>query len=813
MDESRGLAQGVTRDSSAPQMRARVEFLELAESLAAVGHWELNLQSGALYWSDEIYRIHGVSPDTYTPDVDSAIGFYHPDDAVHVANLIDSAISEKRSFEFAFRLVRPSGDIRHVQCRARVTLDNSGDVVTLFGVFLDTTDRVETKQALHESQMRFELAVRGSNTGLWYWQIQTDELVWSPRYLEIMDITDADFVPSFEYLKKRLHPQDRRRIVNALKAHLKRRIPFEAEYRLRRDNGDYVWIRARGQAEWDDNGQPVRMAGSAEDVTARRRAGAFREAVYAVSTTADVNFESKVAEILNLGRAYLNLDEGTVCKLDGERAVLAFSSDLNTTLGDDASSHVAGQYFPLTCNAGKLLTHADLTSAQRAEFRQNNINSDRTHYVGLPLRVHGKLYGTVSFSSRSAGMRTFETNETSFVPVLARLLSYEFSQRDALDVAVDARRKVEDKQAEVDRILNTVPVRIWYKDDQNRILRLNQKAADSMNLTIEQAQGASTYALFPAMAKKYHEDDQRVIASGEPEFGIVEQYTPVDGPRGWTSTDKIPFKDEVTGEPRLLVVSQDITPIMDAQRNLELQAEELRRTNHDLDHFAYIASHDLRAPMRGIGQLANWIVEDLGEDLDEDVSAKLHLMQQRVKRMDRMLQDILTFARAGKRDELQHRLDVSAVVSEVIALLAPSEGLKVVSEIPNLYLNMARTQFEQIFLNLIGNAVKHHDCSSGTVSLSANVNKDNVVFCVRDDGPGIPLQFQTKVFEMFATLKRRDEREGSGVGLAVVHRVVRAYGGSVTLTSPLTERGTEFRVALPASLVLRNEKIDSTPTG
>ncbi|MFK8014903.1 MAG: PAS domain-containing protein [Gammaproteobacteria bacterium] len=807
MDGSKVVRKGQSDDKFVAEMRERVQLLEMAESLAAVGHWQIDLRAGKLFWSDEIYRIHGLSPETYTPDISSAIDFYHPDDAPRVAALVDSAISDKRPFEFDVRLLRPDGAIRHVRSRGRITLSDSGEVETVFGVFQDITDTLETKEALEESQLRFDLAVRGSNAGLWYWQIQTGELFWSPRCMEVVGLDPVQYKPTFEDFEDRIHPQDKEAVAAALNAHLEHRVPYDVEFRQRRTDHTYVWIHSRGQAEWDQSGKPVRMAGSVEEIDVRKRHESFREAVYAALTTSNVHVDDKISQMLQLGCDYLNLDKGTICRHSDGRISSEYES------GDDNEQNelenVAVRFTPYVIEADALTTHSDLTPDQRATAGQKKHGGGRVHYVGAPLTVNGRVYGSVSFASRSVARRQFASYETAFVPVLVRLLAYELSQRETLSRAMSANRDVERQQAELDRILNIVPVRIWYKDKNNRILRLNEKAAKSMNMTVADAEGADTYELFPAMARKYHEDDLRVIDSGEAEYGIVEQYTPRDGPRGWISTDKIPFNDDESGEPRLLVVSQDISPMMRAQRDLERQAQELRQTNHDLDHFAYIASHDLRAPMRGIDQLATWIEEDLGDRLDDDVQSKLRLMRKRVGRMDKMLSDILTFARAGKREHTDEGLDVRRVLHGVVEWLAPNEGIDISIEIDALTLLMSRTQFEQLFLNLIGNAIAHHDRAVGTITVEAEVDPNRVVFIVRDDGPGIPVNYQEKVFEMFSTLKRRDEREGSGIGLAVIQRIARAHGGSVTLNSPLTDRGTEFRVSFPASMVSSDVKIDS----
>lgn len=765
----------------------RLKLLEMAANLAHVGHWRLDVAESNLYWSEEIYAIHGVSPADYAPELQSAINFYHPDDAQRVAGLVEAAIAKKEPFDFEFRIVRPDDEIRHVHSRGRVTTDSSGSVSTVFGVIQDITDRVLTEDALREVRLRLDLAVRGSSSGLWYVNLETEELYWSPRLMDMMGIDPKDFRPRLEEFRERLHPDDREVVYSDLEQHINNAVPFNVELRLRDNSGKYPWMQARGQADWDPSGKPLRMAGSVDDITLRKREEIFREQIYAIFTSPTGQVETKIPDILDLSLSFLNLDRAAVYKVVDDGYEIEWASESITASGLGANQMPAVSYLGSVLEGRGVITHNDLADVSNG--------SASIHFISMPLYVDGKPYGALWFASDIATKRVFTNNETTLVPVIERLISFELFQRNALEDTANRR-------AELDRILNGVPVRIWYKDGNNRILRLNNEAARSMNMSVEDAEGADTYDLFPEMAAKYHADDVRVIESGKAEMGIIEKYTPVDGTNGWISTDKIPFLDPETGEARLLVVSQDITALMSAQERLEQQAEELKQSNLDLDQFAYIASHDLRAPMRGVDQLAQWIEEDLGDKVNEDVRKNLALMRGRVARLDRMLTDILLFARAGKRDELQEPIAMDAVLEEVIGWIKPRSRIKVTAQPSSLRVKMSHTQLQQLLLNLINNAVKHHDLEDGRVEVSAQRQGASLVITVRDDGPGIPRKFQSRVFEMFRTLQSRDEREGSGIGLAVVARLVRAYDGRVVLTSPLAdERGTQFQVILPGTLI------------
>ena len=235
-----------------------------------------------------------------------------------------------------------------------------------------------------------------------------------------------------------------------------------------------------------------------------------------------------------------------------------------------------------------------------------------------------------------------------------------------------------------------------------------------------------------------------------------------------------------------------------AEAVLSQQTEDLVRSNEELDRFAYVASHDLKAPLRAIDQLASFIAEDAGERLGEASRGDLNLMRERVHRMERLLDDLLAYSRIGRKESRAVDVNSADVVAEVVNLLSPRPGFEVVAD-PDLPMVRApRVAVELVFRNLIGNALKHHDRETGKVHVSYRGTDGRVEFAIHDDGPGIPAEFSEQVFEMFHTLKPRDVMEGSGMGLATVKKSLESSGGSIRL-DPNQGRGTTFRITWPAA--------------
>jgi PAS domain S-box-containing protein len=246
---------------------------------------------------------------------------------------------------------------------------------------------------------------------------------------------------------------------------------------------------------------------------------------------------------------------------------------------------------------------------------------------------------------------------------------------------------------------------------------------------------------------------------------------------------------------QILVLITDITERDEARRRLEAHTRELESTNRDLDDFAYVASHDLRAPLTAIASLVHWIEEDTATLLPPGSAKHLALIKNRVGRMGKLLEDLLDYSRAGRMANEIEFVDTAEMVAQVTDLVRGAAPVTIRTQgLPAF--ETVRTPLYQVMRNLISNSIKHHDGDECVLEISASEQGPFYVFRVADDGPGIPRQFHKKVFNMFQTLRPRDEVEGSGMGLALVRKVVERYGGYVQLIES-DGRGTTVEFTWP----------------
>jgi len=238
-----------------------------------------------------------------------------------------------------------------------------------------------------------------------------------------------------------------------------------------------------------------------------------------------------------------------------------------------------------------------------------------------------------------------------------------------------------------------------------------------------------------------------------------------------------------------------------AQKNTMLNETRtaLEKRSQELDQFAYVASHDLKAPLRAIAHLSQWIEEDISDQLGEENRYQMQLLRGRVNRLEALIEGLLQYSRAGRFKTKPELVDVEALLRQVTDTLNPPAQFRVEisSGMPTLLTE--RLPLQQVFTQLVGNAIKHHPSPQGTVKISVREYPEAYEFAVADNGAGIAPQFHNRVFVIFQTLQARDEVENTGIGLAIAKKIVESKGGFIQLDSQ-EGRGAKFSFTWPKSL-------------
>ncbi|WP_245337758.1 sensor histidine kinase [Methylobacterium radiotolerans] len=347
-------------------------------------------------------------------------------------------------------------------------------------------------------------------------------------------------------------------------------------------------------------------------------------------------------------------------------------------------------------------------------------------------------------------------------------------------------------------LADALPQMAWVAEPNGDIIWYNRRWYDYTGTTIEQMRGWGWRDV-------HHPDHvERVVGRISEAFRTGEPWKDTfplrgaDGEYRWFLSLAQPHRGSDGRILRWFGTNTDITERKGLERRLARHAIDLRRSNEELEQFAYVASHDLKAPLRGIENLVGWIEEDLEGSLTGDVQTNMELLKSRVRRLDSLLDDLLAYSRAGRADATMDTVDTRALVGELAVLVSPPEGFTISADASLPTIHAPRAPLTQALQNLIGNAIKHHDRpAQGHIRVEAKPSGGAVEFVVTDDGPGIPEQFRERVFGMFQTLKPRDEVEGSGMGLAIVRKLVDRQGGKVWLADGSDGRGLTVHFTWP----------------
>jgi len=245
------------------------------------------------------------------------------------------------------------------------------------------------------------------------------------------------------------------------------------------------------------------------------------------------------------------------------------------------------------------------------------------------------------------------------------------------------------------------------------------------------------------------------------------------------------------------------------QRQAQL-LKELENVNRELKDFAYVASHDLKAPLRGIKTLAEWLSTDYSDKLGEQGKEQMGLLLRRVERMHNLIEGILQYSRVGRVKENRAVLNLNKVVAEVIDMIAPPANISVTvqNELPTIECDP--TRITQVFQNLISNAVKYMDKPQGQIRIGCVEENGFWKFSVADNGPGIEEKYFEKIFQIFQTLAPQDGIESTGIGLTITKKIVELYGGRIWVQSKVGEGSTFFFTLPKQEMGVKDENLEAS---
>ena len=693
-------------------------------------------------------------------------------DPEHLQRVIDHqtrAFAAGEVWEDTFPLLGKDGRFRWFLSRAMPVKDAEGNVVRYFGTNTDITERRLIEDQLRVSQERVRLGLEAGDMGAWEWDIEEDRLIWSPQVERMFGVAAGTFEGMVEAYRAILHPDDRERSRTGIADALARRAEsYHFQHRIVRPNGNVRWIDSHGRFIYARNGRPLRLVGVSADIT-----------------------EQKGIE------DWLRL-------LSEEIPVIVWTAKPNGSL-----DHVGGraqEFFGvspqrLLGEGWQLIMHPDDLARTWETWRHCLATGDPFEIEYRFRRADGAFrwfLGLARPVRDSSG--NIEQWFGTCTDIHEQKMAEEARDRALADVNVERQRLHE--------VFMQAPGAIAVTQGPEHVFIVANPLFRRMNGDRDLL-GKRTREAFPEPYLRPIEDIRdQVYTSGIPYVG-TEVYAPLDRDGDGAAEDAYfdfvfqPLRGADGGSFGMMIHAVDVTDKVLARRQVEAKAEELARltialeqSNRELDQFAYVASHDLKAPLRGIANLAQWVREDVGDTLPEKSREHLQLMYGRVQRMEALIDGVLTYARAARTKGRPEAVDTDRLVRDVVELLAPAPNvtIDIAAHLPTVHTE--RVPLQQVFMNFVSNALKHGRADAPRVEIAWRDAAEAYEFSVRDNGGGIAPEFHERIWGLFQTLEARDKVEGTGIGLAVVKKIVESRGGRVSVESAPGE-GATFRFTWP----------------
>lgn len=615
---------------------------------------------------------------------------------------------------------------------------------------------------------QLRLALEGGAVGLWDWNVQTGRVEYSPEWAEMLGYSLDELSPNFSTWERLVHPEDRPRAQRRIKSYLNDGSEgYRIEFRMRHKNDHWRWIRAHGKiVEADVHGHPLRLAGS----------------------HVDISLEKETENRLRLLQSAVDHSESVVL----------------VTTPDSADPRII--YASRTAEKLTGYSSDELLGLTPSLFQANN--RDQPELEGLRAALaKGEAFKGELTNYRKDGAEY-------------RIRLHIFPIRDSdgqllyfgslTDDITEEHRLAQELHHERERFWSVVefsPIGIALVSPIGEWLHVNKAVCDIVGYTEEELLASDFQTIT-------HPDDldldlnylQQVLDGTIDSYEMEKRYFHKTGRIVWILLT-VSLVRGPDGTPRHFISQiQDISKRKQQEEEIKQYNAELERSNQELDDFAYIASHDLKEPLRAINNHSQSLLKRYAEQLDEKAVHKLNRLVALTARMEKLISDLLFFSRLGRGISGPSRVDVGEVVNEQIELLSAflqerNADIEIKGSLPVLHGSASGLAI--VFRNLISNAVKYNESDERKVAISFDKSFEREgetltnVFHVSDNGIGIEPHFFIDVFRMFKRLHgEKVYGEGTGAGLTFVKKIVEQHGGEIWLSSEIGV-GTTFHFSVP----------------
>ncbi len=784
-----GTHQDITERKIAEEILLETQRrLELVLEAGDYGFWDWNLISNDTYFSPVYYTMLGYEFQELPNHFETFDKLLHPDDKIRVMPIIEKAIKNGENYEVEFRLICKNGSYKWISGKGKGYFnDDSGKPYRAVGIHIDIDAKKKAQEELIYQKEQFELAVNGTNDGIWDWNLLTNELFLSKRWKEILGYEDFELNNEFLTFDSLLFEEDVPVVNDYVSRYLSGEIEkYQIEFRMKHKNGSLVWILAKGEALRDENGLPYRMAGSHSDITKRKQA------------------ETNLLLSEKKYRTIFENVQDIFFQIDPDGIIIEISPSIERYSG---------------------FTRESLLGMPVQSVYQNP--EDRYEVI-RELQLNGEISDfELNLKNRNGHLIIVSLNAHLWKDINGNVIGIEGSLRD-----ISQRKRFENELKENEQYLKAVfnvvgSGIVIVNANDNKILDINKAAIDMIGTSQEEIIGKECKLFFENKEKLYcpidgkaditeYFEDKLLCANGElkdvMKTGYPIKYRSIDCYlESFMDISQLVEKEKSLKELNdSLYESKKLVEESLFEKNVLLEdiistKEKLEEINSEKDKFFSIIAHDLKSPFSGFLGLTKILVDDFQDLSINDIKELSQSMQNSAMNLYKLLENLLEWSRM-QRGLIKFQPDsclLDFLVKQIIIVqndVFKKKDITIVNNIPKDFVIVAdQSMLNSILRNLISNAIKF-TYRGGKIEIgsSINTNDNSALIYVKDNGIGINQDDLSKLFKIDSKISRpgTENEPSTGLGLLLCYEFVEKHNGKIWAESEVGV-GTTMFIRLP----------------
>jgi len=796
------VARDITgRKQAEDALREKEHRLSESQRIAHIGSWDYDLKGpgGRFVWSDELYHLYGVSSETFIPTMESLLSLVLTEDRSLIRNWMTACAAGEKPADVEFRLRLPDGTVRVFSRRGELQFDSDNKPIRMAGTSQDITERRQAEDSLRESEERFQVMANGIQQLAWMANADGSIFWYNQRWY---DYTGTTLEETRGWTWEKIHdPAFLPEVLDRWKEAIATGTPFDMEFPLRGEDGSFHMFLTRVMPVRNSEGRVVRWLGTNTDISDRKKAEEqLAESVMELAQKAEDLALSRgdlEAQTAMFKLVLESMGEGLIAA-DQAGHFLLWNDAADKLMGRGASDLPTEQWTPHY----KVFQSDGITPCPPDRLPLVRALSGESVIVELmvqpPEPEPGKFIEVTARPLKDA-----RGNLRGGVAVLHDITERKRNEVDLAQQAEDLRRShlaLETQAVMLQTVLDSMVEGLVAADQDGKFILWNPAADKIMGLgptNQPSTEWSAHYGLFLP-------DTVTPIPPGETPLERTLRgeavYTEIFLRRAgvnlgvWLEANGSPLIDKDGVRRGGVLAFRDITQrktdeLVIRNLNEELEeriakrTEELEATNHELEAFSYSVSHDLRTPLRHVAGFARILVNDFGPVMAVEAREHLQHIDDAVGRMGLLIDALLKMAVLRRQPLRLSHSELNPIVDDVISMLQPEcHGRDVEWRIANLpALDCDPILMAQVFQNLLGNALKYSRGRARAVIEVDSIQRPGkpAIIFVRDNGAGFNMKYAERLFGVFQRFHTDSEFEGTGVGLATVHRIIQKHGGMI----------------------------------